>query len=234
MSAWGSPCILVGKSDGTFHFCIDYRCVNAVTRPDCYPLPRLYDCIDHMGSAVYLSKFDLLKGYWQIPLMSRAKEISAFATPDDFLSYRVMAFGMRNASATFQRLINTVLSDKPDCDAYLDDVVRIWKSYSNLLRSSRGRGSGASTGCKIVFNLQLSGPADHRELQRFLYMVGYYCGFCKNISSVVAPLADLLSPKVTYQWIEQCQKSFQKHQGTVDFCPCVGCTRVYKTFFPDV
>ena len=121
MSSWSLPCILVGKSDGTFRFCTDYRRVNAVTKPDCYPLPRLDDCIDR------LSKFDLLKGYWQIPLTSRAKEISAFVMPDDFLSYRVMAFGMQNYPMSFQRLIYTVLSGMPGCDAYLDDVV-LWSA----------------------------------------------------------------------------------------------------------
>ena len=54
MSAWSSSCILVGN--GTFHFCAYYRRVNAVTKPDCYPLPRLDDCIDRVGSSVYVTK----------------------------------------------------------------------------------------------------------------------------------------------------------------------------------
>ncbi len=57
-----------------------------------------------------------------MPLTERASEISAFATPDVFLQYRVMAFGLRNAGATFQRLMSIVLSDVSNCEAYLDDV----------------------------------------------------------------------------------------------------------------
>ncbi len=105
-SPWSSPCLLVPKSDGTARFCTDYRKVNAVTIPDCFPLPRMEDCVDNLGSARYVSKLDLLKGYWQVPLTSSASDISAFVTPDSFLQYSVMAFGMRNAPATFQRLIN--------------------------------------------------------------------------------------------------------------------------------
>ncbi len=105
-SPWSSPCLLVPKSDGTARFCTDYRKVNAVTIPDCFLLPRMEDCIDNLGSARYVSKLDLLKGYWQVPLTSRASDISAFVTPDNFLQYSVMAFRMRNAPATFQRLIN--------------------------------------------------------------------------------------------------------------------------------
>lgn len=89
--------------------------VNAVTKTDCYPLPRVDDCVDRVGSAVYISKLDLLKGYWQVPLTERATEISAFVTPDTFLNYKVMAFGMKNAPSTFQRLVNTVLAGVSGC-----------------------------------------------------------------------------------------------------------------------
>lgn len=130
-SAWSSPCLLVNKPDGSYRFCTDYRRLNSVTKPDCYPLPRCDDCVDRVGSAKCVSKFDLLKGYWQVPLTSRAKELSAFVTPDSFLQYRVMPFGVRNAPATFQRLINRVLAGMRGCDAYLDDVVLYSSDWAN-------------------------------------------------------------------------------------------------------
>ncbi len=55
----------MNKSDGSFRFCTDYRKVNAITKPDSFPLPRIEDCIDQVGNAKFVSKFDLLKGYWQ-------------------------------------------------------------------------------------------------------------------------------------------------------------------------
>lgn len=128
-SPWSSPCLLIPKSDGSMRFCTDFRRVNAVTKPDSYPLPRIDDCVDRLGSAVFVSKIDLLKGSWQVPLTLRAKEISAFVMPDHFLHYTAMAFGLRNAPATFQRLINGVLDGVPNCAAYLDDLV----VYSGLL-----------------------------------------------------------------------------------------------------
>lgn len=81
------------------------------------------DCIDQVGSATFVSKFDLLKGYWQVPLSKRACEIAAFVTPTGLFSYRVMPFGLRNAPATFQRLMNRVVGDLEVCLVYLDDVV---------------------------------------------------------------------------------------------------------------
>ncbi|XDV32819.1 hypothetical protein PO909_003528 [Leuciscus waleckii] len=119
-------------------FCTDYRKVNSVTVPDCFPLPRMEDSVDNLGSARYVSKLDLLKGYWQVPLTARASDISAFVTPDNFLQYSVMAFGMRNAPATFQRLINIVLAGVPKCNAYLDDLVIYsvdWSEHVSSLRT---------------------------------------------------------------------------------------------------
>ena len=94
---------MVKKSDGTFRFCTDYRKLNAVTKPDSFPLPRIEDCIDEVGAAKFVTKLDLLKGYWQVLLTERAREVSAFITPKGLFSYRAMSFGLRNAPATFQR-----------------------------------------------------------------------------------------------------------------------------------
>ena len=135
-SAWSSPCLLVPKSDGTPRFCTDFRKINAVTKPDSFPLPRVEDCIDRVGAARYVTKLDLLKGYWQVPLTPQATEISAFVTPDSFMQYTVMAFGMRNAPDTFQRLMQRVLSGVTNCEVYLDDVVVYsadWQSHVETL-----------------------------------------------------------------------------------------------------
>lgn len=68
LSPWSLPCLLVPRPDGSSRFCTDYRKVNAVTVLDLYPLPRMEDCVDNLGSAKYITKLDLLKGYWQVPL----------------------------------------------------------------------------------------------------------------------------------------------------------------------
>lgn len=65
----------------------------------------------------------MLKDDWQVPLTPRASKISVFVTPDAFLQYNVMAFGLRNAPAILQRLVNAVLANVPNCSAYLDDLV---------------------------------------------------------------------------------------------------------------
>ena len=131
------PCVLVPKGNGAYRFCTDFQKVNAVTKADSYPIPRVEDCIDHIGVAKFMSKFDLLKGYWQVPLTARAKEISAFVTPDGFFQYTVMPFGMKNAPATFQRMINKVITGLQGCEGYIDDVVvyaKTWEEHLHRIR----------------------------------------------------------------------------------------------------
>ena len=132
---WSSPIVVVKKSDNNIRLCIDYRKVNKITKSDTYPIPRIDDCIDRIGNAKYVSKYDLLKGYWQVPMTERAKEISTFVTPDGLYACKVMPFGCKNAPATFQRLMNIITNDLEGCVVYIDDVV----IYSNTWDEHVGR-----------------------------------------------------------------------------------------------
>lgn len=67
-SEWSSPCLLVPKTDQTSRFCTDIGKVNSVTEADSYPLPRMEDCVDRVGSTTFFTKLDLLKDYWEVPL----------------------------------------------------------------------------------------------------------------------------------------------------------------------
>ena len=133
-SNWSSPCILVPKHDGGFRFCTDFRKVNDKTKSDSFPIPRITDCIDQIGNAKFVSTFDMLKGYWQVPLTQRAREISAFVTPSGLYQYKVMPFGMKNAPATFQRMVNKLVRDIDGCEGYIDDVVIFSDNWSDHIR----------------------------------------------------------------------------------------------------
>ena len=137
-SDWSSPCILVPKSDGTFRMCTDYyRRVNSVTKTDSFPVPRMDDCIDNISQAKYVIKFDLLKGFWQIPLTDRAKEISAFVTPYGLYQYKVMPFGMKHSPATFKRLINMIITGLDNCKTYIDDAIIYSEKWDQLIKTIR-------------------------------------------------------------------------------------------------
>jgi hypothetical protein len=136
-SPWSSPCILVPKPDGSARFVTDFRKVNLCSKTDTYPIPRIEDCIDKIGNSKFVSKFDLLKGYWGVPLSEQARDISAFCTPFGLYRYKVMPFGLKNAPATFQRMINQIVTDIPGCEAYIDDVIiysETWDEHVERIR----------------------------------------------------------------------------------------------------
>ena len=123
-SLWASPIVMVPKSDGTLRLCTDFRKVNAVTQADPFPLPRVEDLLDRIGHYRYLTKLDMTRGYWQVPQDDPSVPISAFVTPFGHFQWRYMAFGLRNAGATFSRLVSKLLHGLESfCAAYLDDVV---------------------------------------------------------------------------------------------------------------
>jgi hypothetical protein len=106
-SEWSSPLILVRQGQ-KWRPCVDYRRVNSITKSEAYPIPRLDDLIDQVGNANYVSTLDLSKGYWQVPLTSRAREISAFTTPFGHFEFKTMPFGMKSAPLTFQKAVNEI------------------------------------------------------------------------------------------------------------------------------
>ncbi len=101
-SDWASPIVLVPKTDGSVRFCVDYRKVNAVLKFDAYPMPRVDELLDRLGTARIYSTLDLTKGYWQIPLSPLSKEKSAFTTPFGLHQFVTLPFGLFGGPATFQ------------------------------------------------------------------------------------------------------------------------------------
>ena len=105
-------------------FCVEYRGLNSVNKNDAHPILRADELVDRLGAAKFLSTFDLTSGYWQIALTEGAKERSAFSTPEGHFHFTVMPFGLKNAPATFQRLVNPALAGLEAFTAtYLDDIV---------------------------------------------------------------------------------------------------------------
>jgi transposase InsO family protein len=124
-SPWASPVVLVKKKDGSIRYCIDYRKLNHVTIKDSYPLPRINESLDSLRGAKWFSTTDLASGYWQVEMDPDDAEKTAFTTTSGLFQFRVMPFGLCNAPASFERLMEYVLAGLQweICLVYLDDII---------------------------------------------------------------------------------------------------------------
>lgn len=136
-SPFASPVVLVSKKDGTHRFCVDYRKLNNATRFDAEPVPDQEHMFTLLRGARYLSKLDLSKGYWQVPVAPKDKEKTAFVTHDGLFEWNVMPFGLINSGATFSRLMRKVLSGLEHTFNYIDDIIvatRTWDAHVSALK----------------------------------------------------------------------------------------------------
>ncbi|KAI2644051.1 Retrovirus-related Pol polyprotein from transposon 17.6 [Labeo rohita] len=134
-SEWSSPIVIVPKKDGFLRVCIDFRKLNAQSKFDAYPMPRVDDLLEKIGKARYITTLDLCKGYWQVPLNPESRPYTAFRTPLGLFQFTVLPLGLHRAPATFQRLMDRVLQGCEDWSAaYMDDVVIHSNSWAEHLQ----------------------------------------------------------------------------------------------------
>lgn len=143
-SRYASPIVVVAKKlDNSgiqkFRLCVDYRKLNEFTVDDKFPLPNIDAILDKLGRAQYFTTLDLAKGYHQIKMHPEDIHKTAFVTPKGLYEYVRMPFGLKNAPATFQRLMNEVLRDYINkiCVVYLDDILIFSTSLEEHIQSIR-------------------------------------------------------------------------------------------------
>ena len=134
-SPWNSPIILL-KKKGKSRFVSDFREVNKKTKSDTYPLPNIKDCVERMQGAKFWTKVDAASAYWSVELEEKDREKTAFSIPHGKFEFNVMTFGLRNAGATYQRMMDIVLAGLPPDRvlAYLDDIVIFSRTLEEHVR----------------------------------------------------------------------------------------------------
>ena len=128
-SPWSAPAILVPKKilDGKpkFRFSVDFSVLNAVTKFELYPLPRLEDSTSSLFGSKCFFVLDCYSGFWQINISEQHKELTGLTVPSGHYEFNRLPFGLNNSLANFHRLMDIVLKDLggTDCCIYLDDLI---------------------------------------------------------------------------------------------------------------
>ncbi|GFU47851.1 hypothetical protein TNCV_515571 [Trichonephila clavipes] len=128
------PFVCVNKKDGTLRLCVDFRALNSESVSDDFPMEDAVELIHYIGRANIIITLDLLKGYWAIPMAEDSKNLTSFKTHRQQYRFKVMSFGLKNASATFQREMNKALSCYREFSrAYIDDIAIFSKNWEEHL-----------------------------------------------------------------------------------------------------
>ena len=125
-SPWCNIVILVWKKDGTLQFCVDFRHLNTRMKKDLYPLPQIQEALESMVGSAHFSSMDFKLGFWQIKMAPDSQQYTAFTVGNlGCNEFTHMPFGLCNAPATFQHLMQNTLGELnlTYCVIYLDDVI---------------------------------------------------------------------------------------------------------------
>ena len=132
-SAWSAPIVMTKRKNEKYRFCIDFRRLNKLSEKGIYPLPQVNATLDKLKGAKYITTIDLKNGYCQVALTEESRPLTAFTVPRKGLfEFKVMPFGLHVAPATFQRLLDHIITAEMASHvlAYLDDIIVAHLKYS--------------------------------------------------------------------------------------------------------
>ena len=236
------------KKDGSAQLCVDYHRLNSLTTKDAYPLPRIDDSLRLLGNQQWFSTMDLASGYWQVAMSPEARRKAAFVTNEGLFQFRVMLFGLCNAPATFERLMDRVLYGMwwSRCLVYLDDVISFARLEEVLSRLSDfglqlkakkctfmqtevaflghivGRAGLACDPEKISVVRNWHAPDKVKAVRQFVGFVGYYSRFVKVFAGLAEPLVALTRKGAPFVWTDRQQAAFEVLKACLISAPILG------------
>ena len=241
-SEWSSPIVVVKKKDSSNRICVDYRKLNAITKFDAYPMPRIDEMLDAIGNAKYISTLNLAKGYWQIPMDQQDCEKTAFSSPLGLFQFTAMPFGLSGAPASFPRMMDQTLRGLNDfVGVYLDDIVihsSTWKKHLvhlqqvlerlqdtgltlKLKKCEFGAAECTYLGHRKKEDQQRKRPTTKKEVRAFLGMT--VSRFIRDFAHIAEPLTNLTKKGLpeTIEWSVAAEMAFEKLKTTLTFLSTV-------------
>ncbi|RDX74302.1 Retrovirus-related Pol polyprotein from transposon 17.6, partial [Mucuna pruriens] len=224
---------MVRKDSGKWRMCIDYTDLNKACPKDQYPLPNIDRLVDGVSGFALLSFMDAYSGYNQIRMHLEDKEKTIFITDDGAFCYKVMSFGLKNAGATYQRLMNKIFRDimGVDVEEYVDDIVvksEMAKEHCKALELSPEKCSFRVQGGKFLgFMLIERGieanpdkcQANVREVQQLMGRVTTLPCFISRASDTAMPILTTLKKERSFTWTPEYEEAFLRLKAILSTPP---------------
>ena len=235
---WLANVVMVKKANGKWRMCIDFTNLNKACPKNSYPLPRIDQLVDSTAGHQLLSFMDAFSGYNQIRMDEADQEKTSFITSQGLFYYKVMPFGLKNAGATYQKLVNHMFHPQigRNVEVYVDDMLvksldedkHLRETFDTLRRHQMKLNLskcafGVSSGKFLGFMVSQRGiKANPDKIQAILGMeppknikeVQSLTGQIAALNRFVSKATDKCLPffkilRKTFEWTDQCQKSFQ-------------------------
>ncbi|RDX93464.1 Retrovirus-related Pol polyprotein from transposon 17.6, partial [Mucuna pruriens] len=231
---WLANVVMVRKANGKWRMCTDYTDLNKACPKDSYSLPSIDRLVDNIAGFTFLSFMDAYSGYNQIRMHPQDEEKTAFITDEGAFCYKVMAFGLKNAGATYQHLMDKIFGGilGEDVEVYVDDmehcgalgrvfgILRKHRLRLNPNKCSFGVRAGKFLGfmltkrgieanperCKAITNVR--SPRSIKEVQQFMGKVTTLARFISKSSEMSTPLFATLRKGGKFAWTEEYEEAF--------------------------
>ncbi|XP_074347660.1 uncharacterized protein LOC141686530 [Apium graveolens] len=240
-SPFSSPVILVKKKNGSWRFCVDYRALNKVTVADKFPIPVIDEILDELHGAKFFSKLDLQSGYHQIRVKAGDVTKTAFRTHEGHYEFLVMPFGLKNAPATFQALMNTVFMPYlrrfvlvffDDILVYSPDATQHQRHLATVLQTLQEHQLYANKDKCEFGQTQLAYLGHVISDQGVVVdgrLTGYYRKFIAGYATIAHPLTDQMK-RDHFGWTENATASFELLKRSLAQAPILAMPNFNKAF----
>ena len=239
-SPWSNPIFFVRKKCGSLRLIVDFRKLNSISVTDNFPIPIVEDLFVDLGGCKYFSSLDLTSGYYQVELNETAKEKTAFIANNQLFEFNRLPFGLKNAPALFQRLMQVVLVNTGVLP-YLDDVVVASTDFDKHLATLRTvferfrqynlkvKPAKCKFGAKELLYLGMliseNGiKPDPKKIESLRNLktpsckkdVERLCGFINYLSKFIPRLSDIFEPifesktSKPFRWTHDCREALDK------------------------